>query len=80
MAQAEDGLLHTIEVAKVQGTVYTELRAASRLARLWNDQGRVDEARALLQPIVARFTEGVDTLPVLEAKALLWDMAGGTVE
>lgn len=80
MEKAEDGLLHTIEVAKVQGTVYTELRAATRLARLWNDQGRVDEARALLKPTVAGFTEGIDTLPLLEAKALLWDMSDGTVE
>ena len=80
MAQAEAGLLHTIEVAKVQGTKYTELRAATRLAGLWRDQGRIEEARALLQPIVAGFTEGIDTLPLLESKALLWDMTGGTVE
>lgn len=80
MAQAEAGLLHTIEVARVRGTTYTELRAATRLAGLWKDQGRIDEARALLQPIVAGFTEGIDTLPLLEAKALLWDMTGGTVE
>ncbi len=78
MAQAEAGLRHAIEVAKVQGTTYTELRAATRLAGLWKDQGRLDEARALLQPIVARFTEGVDTLPLLEAKALLWDLSNHT--
>ncbi len=80
MAQAEAGLLNTIEVAKVQGTTYTELRAATRLAGLWKDQGRIDEARALLQPIVARFSKGIDTLPLLEAKALLWDMTDDSVE
>ncbi len=75
MAQAEEGLLYAIELAKIQGTNYTELRAATRLARLWKDQGRVDEAQVLLQPIVARFGKGVDTLPLLEAKALLWDLS-----
>lgn len=80
MSQAEDGLLHTIEVAKGEGTIYTELRAATRLAGLWRDQGRIDEARRLLEPIVAGFTEDIDTLPLLEAKALLWDMTVGLVE
>ncbi len=80
MAQAEDGLLHTIEVAKAQGTTYTELRAATRLARLWRDQNRIDEARALLQPIVARFSKDIDTLPLLGAKALLWDLTGGSIK
>jgi len=80
MAQAETGLLNTIEVAKVQGTTYTELRAATRLAGLWRDQGRIDEARKLLEPIVAGFTEDIDTLPLLEAKALLWDITDDSVE
>ncbi len=80
MAQAEDGLLHTIEVAKAQGTTYTELRAATRLAHLWSNQNRIDEARALLQPIVARFSKDIDTLPLLEAKALLWDLTGGSIK
>ncbi len=80
IAKAEAGLLQTIEVAKVQGTRYTELRAATRLAGLWRDQNRIEEARALLQPIVSRFSKGTDTLPLLEAKGLLWDMTGGSVE
>lgn len=78
MGQAESGLLHTIEVARAQGTKYTELRAATRLARLWMDQGRIDEARRVLQPIVDGFAEGIDTLPLLEAKALLWDLVNHT--
>lgn len=74
MGQAEAGLLHSIEVARIQGTTYAELRAATRLAGLWLEQGRIDEAQTLLQPIVEGFADGIDTLPLLEAKALLWDL------
>lgn len=74
MGQAEAGLLQTIELARAQGARYTELRAATRLAGLWMEQARVDEARMLLQPIVAGFAKDIDTLPLLEAKALLWDL------
>jgi class 3 adenylate cyclase/tetratricopeptide (TPR) repeat protein len=48
-----------------------ELRAATDLAALAIDQGRRDEARAILAPIYARFTEGLDTQDLKEAKAVL---------
>jgi predicted ATPase len=41
------------------------------MARLWLDQGKRDEARQLLAPIYAWFTEGFDTLDLKQAKALL---------
>jgi len=41
------------------------------MARLWRDQGKRDEARALLAPVYGWFTEGFDTLDLKEAKALL---------
>jgi predicted ATPase len=41
------------------------------LARLWQAQGKADEARNLLAPIYAWFTEGFDTADLQEAKALL---------
>jgi len=74
MGQAEAGLLHSIQNARSQGNAHAELRAAIRLARLWADQDRTDEARSVLQPIVDRFAEGDDTVALLEAKALLWDL------
>jgi transposase-like protein len=40
-------------------------------ARLLRDQGRRDEARALLQPVYDWFTEGFDTADLKDAKALL---------
>jgi predicted ATPase len=41
------------------------------LARLWQRQGRRDQARALLAPVYAWFTEGFDTRDLTEAKRLL---------
>ena len=41
------------------------------LARLWIDQGKVQQARELLVPVYGWFTEGFDTRDLKEAKALL---------
>ena len=47
------------------------MRAAASLARLRRDQGRTAEARDLLAPIYAWFTEGFATQDLKDAKALL---------
>jgi predicted ATPase len=44
-------------------------------ARLWRDQGKVQQARELLAPVYGWFTEGFDTLDLREAKALLQELA-----
>jgi hypothetical protein len=41
------------------------------MARLWRDQGKLREARDLLARVYGRFTEGLDTLDLREAKVLL---------
>jgi predicted ATPase len=46
------------------------------LSRLWQQQGRWDEACALLAPIYGWFTEGFDTADLREAKALLEELGG----
>jgi hypothetical protein len=48
-----------------------ELHAAMSMARLWRDQGKPEEARELLAPVYGWFIEGVDTLGLKDAKALL---------
>jgi hypothetical protein len=45
--------------------------AAMSLARLWRDQGKLQQARDLLAPVSGWFTEGFDTIDLKEAKALL---------
>ena len=45
------------------------------LARLWRDQGKLQQARELLAPVYGWFTEGFDTRDLKEAKALLGELA-----
>jgi len=49
--------------------------ALSPIARLWRDQGKVQQARELLAPVYGWFTEGFDTCDLKEAKALLDELA-----
>jgi predicted ATPase len=67
----EDSYREAIAVARRQQAKSLELRAATRLARMWGDQGRRAETRDLLAPIYGRFTEGFETPDLKEAKALL---------
>ena len=41
------------------------------MARLWCDQGKLQQARKLLAPVYGWFTQGFDTRDLKEAKALL---------
>jgi predicted ATPase/DNA-binding winged helix-turn-helix (wHTH) protein len=52
-----------------------ELRAATSLAQLWQQQRRREAAHALLAPVYGRFTEGFDTADLREAKALLDELS-----
>jgi predicted ATPase len=68
---AEANFLRALEVARSQQCQSLELRAAMSLGRLWQEQGKRDDARALLTPVYHWFTEGFDTADLQEAKALL---------
>jgi predicted ATPase len=70
-AQAETCFQHALAIARRQQARSWELRAAMSLARLWQQQGKQAEARALLAPIYSWFTEGFDTADLQEARALL---------
>jgi predicted ATPase len=70
-AEAEAWLQRALDVARRQEAKSLELRAAMSLSRLWQQQGKQAEARALLAPIYGWFTEGFDTADLQEAKALL---------
>ena len=69
--EAEAWLQRALDVARRQEAKSLELRAAISLGRLWQQQGKRDEARELLTPIYGWFTEGFDTTDLQEAKALL---------
>jgi predicted ATPase len=70
-AEAETCFQHAITIAQSQQAKSWELRAATSLARLWQQQGKRQEAHDLLAPVYNWFTEGFDTADLLEAKALL---------
>ena len=59
----------------LQQTKSWELRAATSLARLWQQQGKKEEARQILAEIYNWFTEGFDTADLKDAKALLEELA-----
>ena len=69
--EVERALRTALEIAEEQGAFLLKLRAATSLARLWRDQGKVQQARELLAPVYGWFTEGFDTRDLKEAKALL---------
>jgi predicted ATPase len=63
-----------IEIARKQSAKSLELRAAMSLARLLDNTGRRDEARAMLADIYGWFSEGFDTADLKDAKALLAEL------
>jgi predicted ATPase len=74
-AAAEDQFRQALELSRQQGALSWELRAATSLARLLNDQGRTADATALLRPVYDRFTEGFATADLKAAKSLLDELA-----
>jgi predicted ATPase len=71
LAEAQQSYHQALTVAERQSVKLFELRSAISLARLWRDQGKRTDARALLAPIYGWFTEGFDTPVLQEAKTLL---------
>jgi predicted ATPase len=74
-AKAEGYFQSSLAVARAQEARSWELRAATSLARLWRDQGKMVEARELLAPVYGWFTEGFDTRDLKVAKARLEELA-----
>ena len=70
-SKAEAYFDRALAVARQQQAKSWELRASMSLARLWRNQGKVQQARELLAPVYGWFTEGFDTRDLKEAKALL---------
>jgi class 3 adenylate cyclase/predicted ATPase len=73
-AKAQACFERALSVARQQQAKSWELRAAMSLARLWRDQGKVQQARELLAPVYGWFTEGFDTRDLKDAKALLEEL------
>jgi tetratricopeptide (TPR) repeat protein len=74
VSDAETAIEKGIEVARRQNAKSWELRGAMSLARLRRQQGRPQEAAAVLASIYGWFTEGLDTADLQAARTLLDDL------
>ena len=70
-AKAQAYFERALQIGRRQQAKSWELRAAISMARLWSDQGKREQAHALLAPIYGWFTEGFDTSDLKEARGLL---------
>lgn len=73
-AEAEACFTRAVDVARQQNAKSLELEAVLSLSRLWQQQGKRDEARGLLAEVHGWFTEGFDTADLKAAKALLEEL------
>jgi predicted ATPase len=72
--EAEACFQQALDTARSQQAKMLELRAAVSLSRLWQQQGKRQEARQLLAEVYAWFTEGFGTRDLQEAKTLLTEL------
>jgi predicted ATPase len=75
--QASECFRQALALSHQQQARSLELRAAMSLARLLWKQGRTAEARATVQSVYNWFAEGFDTADLMDATALLDEMAVG---
>jgi predicted ATPase len=75
VSQAEACFQRALDVACRRQAKALELRAAGSLSRLWQRQGKGEEARQVLTEVYGWFTEGFDTRDWQEAKALLQELS-----
>ncbi len=67
-------ITEAIGIARQQSAKSLELRATTSLARLYQQQGKIAEARQMLAEIYGWFTEGFGTADLKDAKALLEEL------
>ena len=73
-AVAETAYQQAVTLARQQGAKSWELRATISLAKLWQTQGKLSQARQALSDIYDWFTEGFDTPDLQEALTLLVEL------
>jgi predicted ATPase len=73
--EVEASFRRAIDIARRLDAKSLELRAVMSLSRLWQKQGKQEEARPMLAEIYGWFTEGFDTADLKEAKELLQEVS-----
>ena|SRR5713101_5363190 len=74
LSSPETCFQQAIEIARRQQAKSLELWAVMSLSRLWQQQGKKDEAHRMLVEIYNWFIEGFDTKDLQEAKTLLEEL------
>ena len=69
--EAESLYQGALNNAREMSAAMLELQAATRLSRLWKNQGKKEEARELLSTAYSKITEGFTTADMKEAGALI---------
>ncbi|MGY3604766.1 MULTISPECIES: ATP-binding protein [unclassified Bradyrhizobium] len=75
--EAETCLMQSLTLSREQGALGWELRAAATLGRLWREQGDAAKAHALIAPLYARYSEGLDSADLRSVKLLLDELTPG---
>lgn len=70
-AAAESLLQKSIILARDQSALGWELRSAVSLGRLWRTNGRTEDSRPLIEPLVAKYHDGLDTRDLVSARTFL---------
>ena len=71
LASAEVCLQRALTIGHNQRAMSLKLRAAMSLAQLWQSQGRLHDAKTILEAVYHEFTEGFDTPDLRAARKLL---------
>ncbi len=76
-SEVEAALQKAVELSRAKGkeTKWLELRAVASLCRLWQAQGKKNEAFKKLEDIYNRFSEGFDAMDLREVKSLLKELS-----
>ena len=70
-AMVEKCFKKALELSREQSAKTFELRAAGDMAKLWQKQGKTNEAYELLEGVFSWFTEGFDSVDLKEAREIL---------
>ena len=73
--EAEVWFRRAVETGAALDAPMFQLRAALPLARLWHEQGKVEDAHRLVSGAYGAIDEGFDTADLIDAKALLDELA-----
>ena len=80
IVEAEVKLQQALKLARDQSARSLELRAAISLSKIWQYQGRTEEACRLLSGTCSSFTEGFETSDLKRARTQLKEITPGQSE